>query len=133
MRVDNFNPNSPNSCVSVCVSVAESCNSPNSLGASHTRELAKCRASDYSRQMPNLNLMPDPIILGNRDKWKVWKKIPINSRLFLLCFLTDSIGNIHHFNSDRRFYNPGSVTKIFNPIKVVYIELFTGNHITKAG
>ena len=64
MRVDNFNPNSPNSCVSVCVSVAESCNSPNSLGASHTRELAKCRASDYSRQMPNLNLMPDPIILG---------------------------------------------------------------------
>ena len=27
----------------------------------------------------------------------------------------------------------GSVTKIFNPIKVVYIQLFTGNHITKAG
>ena len=27
-------------------------------------ELAKCRASNYSRQMPNLNLMPDPIILG---------------------------------------------------------------------
>ena len=49
--------------------MAESGSSPNSLGASHTSELAKCRASDYSRQMPNLNLMPDPIILGRTSQF----------------------------------------------------------------
>ena len=63
VSVYNFNPNSPNARVCVSVSVAESVSSPNSPGASHTCELAKCRASDYSRQMPNLNLMSDPIIL----------------------------------------------------------------------
>ena len=43
----------------------QSGSSPNSPGASHTSELTKCQASDKSRQMPNLNLMPDPIILGS--------------------------------------------------------------------
>ena len=61
--VYNFNPNSPNACVCVCV--AESVSSPNSPGSSATSELAKCRSSRLSRQMPNLILMPDPIILGH--------------------------------------------------------------------
>ena len=62
--VYNFNPNSPNACVCVCVSVAESVSSPNSPGSPTTSELAKCQSPKLSRQMPNLILMPDPIILG---------------------------------------------------------------------
>ena len=38
------------------------CQLAKSPGASHTSELAKRRASDYSRQMPNLNLITDPFI-----------------------------------------------------------------------
>ena len=61
--------------------MAESVSSPNSPGASHTSQLAKRRASDYSRQMPNLNLITDPFIYdlvpavssqGARDA-DVWK------------------------------------------------------------
>ena len=73
MSVYNFNPNLPNACVCVGVSVAESVSSPNSSGASHTSQLAKRRASDYSRQIPNLNLMPDPIILA-RDSFSPFKR-----------------------------------------------------------
>ena len=54
------------------------------------------------------------------DKWKEWKKIPMNSRLFLLCFLTDSIGNIHHFKSDRRFYIQEVLQKY-----LIQLKLFT--------
>ena len=42
--------------------MAERVSSPNSPGASATSELAKRGASDYSRQMPNLNLITDPFI-----------------------------------------------------------------------
>ena len=64
VSVYNFNPNSPDARVRVCVSVAESVSSPDSSGASHTSQLAKRRASDYSRQMPNLILLTDPFIYG---------------------------------------------------------------------
>ena len=38
------------------------CQLAKSPGASHTSELAKRRASDYSRQMPNLIFITDPFI-----------------------------------------------------------------------
>ena len=40
-----------------------SVSSPNSPGSPATSELAKCRSPRLTRQMPNLILMPDPIIL----------------------------------------------------------------------
>ena len=61
-----------------------------------------------------------PNLQYNRDKWKERKKIPMNSKLFLLCFLTDSIGNIHHFKSDRRFYIQEVLQKY-----LIQLKLFT--------